>query len=174
MVEHLGFRVIVRDGCHTVTDDFELEEAARECARLLAGRGKNVRCCEVLRRPPRIGSAEPVEELRDIEWRERWYIAGPMTGLPDLNFPAFHAEAARLRGLGYEVVNPAEISVDPAKGWAECMRADIAQLVTCDVISLLPGHEGSRGAKLELHIAKEIGIRVVMPAQETQVRPEAA
>ena len=59
----------------------------------------------------------------------RLYLAGPMTGLPELNFPAFHAEAARLRALGYEVVNPAEINVDPAAGWLACMRADIAQLV---------------------------------------------
>ena len=40
------------------------------------------------------------------------YIAGPMTGLPELNFPAFHAEAARLRAFGYEVINPAEINPD--------------------------------------------------------------
>ena len=29
----------------------------------------------------------------------RIYVAGPMTGYPDLNFPAFHAETARLRAL---------------------------------------------------------------------------
>ena len=40
------------------------------------------------------------------------YCAGPMTGLPELNFPAFHAEAARLRAFGYEVINPAEINPD--------------------------------------------------------------
>ena len=30
---------------------------------------------------------------------KRIYISGPMTGRIDLNFPAFHAEAARLRAL---------------------------------------------------------------------------
>ena len=34
------------------------------------------------------------------------YIAGPMSGLPEMNYPAFFAEATRLRGLGYEVINP--------------------------------------------------------------------
>lgn len=40
------------------------------------------------------------------------YLAGPMTGLPDLNFPTFHARAAELRALGHEVVNPAELAGD--------------------------------------------------------------
>ena len=40
----------------------------------------------------------------------RIYLAGPMTGLPEFNYPAFHAEAARLRQLGYHVENPAENS----------------------------------------------------------------
>lgn len=41
----------------------------------------------------------------------RIYIAGPMTGLPDFNFPAFNDMAAILRGLGYHVENPAEHGV---------------------------------------------------------------
>ena len=47
----------------------------------------------------------------------RIYVAGPMTGHPQLNFPAFHTEAARLRALGYEVVNPAELNADPGADW---------------------------------------------------------
>lgn len=62
----------------------------------------------------------------------RVYLSGPMTGLPDLNFPAFHAAAAQLRAQGLEVVNPAEINVDASKGWEECMRADIMALCGCD------------------------------------------
>ena len=40
------------------------------------------------------------------------YLAGPMTGIKDLNFPAFHAEASRLRALGHIVVNPAAVNPD--------------------------------------------------------------
>ena len=36
---------------------------------------------------------------------KRIYIAGPMTGLPDFNYPAFNAAAARMRALGFEVEN---------------------------------------------------------------------
>lgn len=68
----------------------------------------------------------------------RIYLAGPMTGLPELNFPLFKSEAARLRALGFDVVNPAEISPDPGACWRACMKADIRELVTCDAIALLP------------------------------------
>lgn len=88
----------------------------------------------------------------------RIYLAGPMTGLPELNFPAFHAEAARLRALGFDVVNPAEINPEPNACWRACMKADIRELVTCDTIALLPNWSKSRGAKLEHHIACELGI----------------
>lgn len=87
------------------------------------------------------------------------YLAGPMTGLPDLNFPAFHAEAARLRALGHVVINPAEINSDPNAKWLDCMRADIAQLVTCDSIAMLDGWTASRGARLEHHIGLELGLQ---------------
>lgn len=93
------------------------------------------------------------------------YLAGPMTGHPDLNFPAFHAEAARLRALGFEVVNPAEINTDPDAKWVDCMRKDIAALVTCERLALLPGWAHSRGALLEHHIAHALGLRIA-PSSE--------
>ncbi|QNB13454.1 DUF4406 domain-containing protein [Paraburkholderia tropica] len=89
------------------------------------------------------------------------YIAGPMTGYAELNFPAFHAEAARLRALGFEIVNPAEINADPTAGWLECMRADVKQLVDCDGVALLPGWEQSRGATIERNLARDLGLRVI-------------
>jgi hypothetical protein len=93
---------------------------------------------------------------------QRVYIAGPMTGYAELNFPAFRAEAAALRSAGLEVINPAEINVDPSTGWSACMRADIAQLVTCDRIHLLPGWSTSRGASLEYQIGRALGLLVTL------------
>lgn len=91
------------------------------------------------------------------------YISGPMTGLPDLNFPAFNAEAARLQALEWEVVNPAEINPDKHLSWRECMQNDIAALVFCDAVQLLPGWENSRGATLELHNAVRLGMVIYAP-----------
>ena len=97
---------------------------------------------------------------------KRVYIAGPMTGLPDLNFPAFHAEAVRLRALGHLVVNPAEVNPDKGMSWTDCMRSDIAELVKCDAIRLLPGWEFSKGATLEEHIAERLGLQIILPQEE--------
>jgi len=91
---------------------------------------------------------------------KRVYIAGPMTGLPELNFPAFHAAAAELRTRGFEVVNPAEVNPDAGMPWAECMRRDIPELLTCHTVAVLPGWEQSRGATLEVHIAMQLGMQV--------------
>lgn len=88
------------------------------------------------------------------------YLAGKMSGEPDLNFPAFHAAAADLRARGHVVVNPAEINLDPGAAWLTCMRADIKQLVDCEAICLLPGWEKSRGATLEHQIALGLGMQV--------------
>ena len=87
------------------------------------------------------------------------YLAGPMTGRPDLNHPAFHDAAARLRAHGIEVINPAEIIKDHGTPWADCMRRDIPELVGCEAIVLLPEWDASRGAKLECTIATSLGMR---------------
>jgi len=90
---------------------------------------------------------------------KRIYVSGPMTGLPALNFPAFDAEAERLRGLGYQVINPADLNKNETSR-AKCMRADIRALTLCDAIQLLPGWRDSKGAALEVAVAKELGMQV--------------
>jgi len=93
---------------------------------------------------------------------KRIYISGPMSGLPDLNFPAFHSEAARLRALGYSVENPAEINHDNEAGWHDCMRRDLAALLTCDALALLDGWQSSAGAHLEMHVAHRVGMEILI------------
>lgn len=102
---------------------------------------------------------------------ERVYISGPMSGIADHNFPAFNAAAARLRAAGLEVVNPAEINVDTALGWHECLRKDMSALAECTTLALLPGWQNSNGAHLELHVAHRLGMRIVLI--DELVRPAA-
>ncbi|HEY8355030.1 MAG TPA: DUF4406 domain-containing protein [Methylophilaceae bacterium] len=96
---------------------------------------------------------------------KRIYIAGPMTGLPDFNHPAFNAAAAKLRALGYHVENPAENPPPPCGTWLGYMRLAIAQLVTCDIVALLPGWQGSRGALIERTLAIQLGLDIILPDQ---------
>jgi Domain of unknown function (DUF4406) len=57
---------------------------------------------------------------------KRIYLAGPCTGIPDLNCPLFNAEATRLRALGYAIENTAENPEPACKSWAGYMRLAIA------------------------------------------------
>lgn len=94
------------------------------------------------------------------------YISGPMSGLPDFNFPAFHQKALELRAHGFDVVNPAEFGEQVGMEWHEYLRKDIRALMACDAIWMLPGWSRSKGARLEHHIAVELGMDIVYEASE--------
>jgi hypothetical protein len=112
------------------------------------------------------------------------YLAGPMSGYPEFNFPAFNAAAERLRAGGLEVFNPAERDierhngVDISKGnktgsIKQAMKehgfdrraamADDLEFIMrhADAIALLPGWEASEGANLELAAAKFAGLIII-------------
>ncbi|GMA57230.1 uncharacterized protein DUF4406 [Alicyclobacillus sacchari] len=90
---------------------------------------------------------------------KRVYLSGPMTGLPDLNRPAFFEAATKLRKYGHEVMNPAELcGVDEA--WTSAMRKDIRLLMDADCVVTLPGWEHSRGARLEVYVASQLEMPV--------------
>lgn len=88
----------------------------------------------------------------------RVYIAGPMTGHPDFNYPEFNKVAASLRALGYHVENPAENPEPPCGTWQGYMRMAIAQLVTCGEIHMLRGWRQSRGSVIEHRLAFDLGL----------------
>ena len=102
------------------------------------------------------------------------YIAGPMTGVENWNFPAFFEAEKTLISMGYRVVNPAhnngetlELALEdagspesPKRDWLYYIRRDLPQLLYCDVICLLPNWESSKGATLEYEVAKGIGLPI--------------
>lgn len=87
------------------------------------------------------------------------YIAGPMTGLPEFNYPAFNAAAAKLRAAGYTVLNPAE-NPQPCRQptWQDWMRQAIGMLIQADAVATLDGWNESRGATVEVSLAGAIDI----------------
>lgn len=104
--------------------------------------------------------------------KPRLYIAGPMTGLKDFNYPAFHAAAAKLRAIGHEVENPAENPAPPCGTWLAYMRMSLVQISRCDGVVMLPGWEQSRGARAEFRIACDLGLQVL--TLEQALKTEAA
>lgn len=94
----------------------------------------------------------------------RLYIAGPMTGILEHNFPAFHAAAAAWRDMGWEVMNPAE-SFDGRTDlpYREYVKHDMEVLRTCDAIAMLPEWDAptSRGAVWELEVAAMLGLKTL-------------
>lgn len=90
----------------------------------------------------------------------RIYISGPMSGYEDHNRDAFYEAERALNRLGaYYVVNPHTLhgGVED-KSRASYMRADLAELDTCEYIYMLPGWECSRGARCEWMVAYELGL----------------
>ncbi|MGH3442016.1 MAG: DUF4406 domain-containing protein [Nitriliruptorales bacterium] len=102
------------------------------------------------------------------------YLSGPMSGYEDNNLPVFHAAAAKLREAGWEVVNPAELDThDPeVGGWEQYLRRDLRAIVRdCDSMVTLPGWHASRGATLEVHVARALGMPVFTLAQALGEQP---
>jgi hypothetical protein len=88
------------------------------------------------------------------------YIAGPMSNLPQSNYPAFFAAEAALRACGFDVENPARNLPPPCGTWLGYMRIALRQLSHCDGVVMLPGWIWSRGARIEWLLAKLLGLQV--------------
>lgn len=96
------------------------------------------------------------------EQREgRIYIAGPMTGYEDHNFPAFHAKAKELRDAEFVVENPADHGVVDWAEWGDYLRYDISRLLLCDSVYFLKGWQNSKGANFEWRVAKTLGLTMM-------------
>ena len=102
---------------------------------------------------------------------------GPMSGIPQFNYPAFDVAAVTLRAAGYEVQSPAELdnaetrakalsSPDGSPGsgshdgetWGDFLARDVKLIADSGIheIRVLPGWSRSRGARLETFIARAL------------------
>lgn len=91
----------------------------------------------------------------------KWYLSGPMSGLPGNNLELFAAVARSMRDAGIDVVNPGEVKLAGNPTWLDFMRADLALLLGCDGIVMLPGWQRSRGARIEHELARGLGLWVM-------------
>lgn len=110
------------------------------------------------------------------------YLAGPMTGIAEFNFPAFDAAASKLRDLGYVVFNPADNDRDKhgfdptgmtgSENVAEhgldrrkVLADDLAWICAeADLVAVLPDWEIASGARAEVATARALDIPVTTVA----------
>nr|DAQ93109.1 MAG TPA: Nucleoside 2-deoxyribosyltransferase like protein [Caudoviricetes sp.] len=89
----------------------------------------------------------------------KFYIAGPMTGLPQFNRPAFHDAADRLSDQGHVALNPA--TLPDGLSQFEYMDICLAMLRCADAILLLKNWDLSAGARAEKALAEKLNLHIL-------------
>lgn len=104
------------------------------------------------------------------------YIAGPMRGYEDYNFPMFDRATAFFEREGWIVISPAELDrlyegwgAAPPWGWKgtkedyrRFILRDIHAIIeNCTAVAFLPGWEDSKGAKVERAIAEFFALEII-------------
>lgn len=84
---------------------------------------------------------------------KRLYVAGPMTGYADCNYPEFNRVSEILRQAGYEVVNPAEVHIDEQHHYVDLIREDLRVMLDCQGVATIENWWESTGARNEVHVA---------------------
>jgi len=101
------------------------------------------------------GSLLPYEE-------ETFYLSGPMTGLPEYNYPKFERTTKILRSDGYKVLSPHENPPytgggDEHQKWLYYMDLCKTQVEQSTAILLMVGWPNSDGAVKELQWSINLG-----------------
>ena len=133
--------------------------------------------------------------MRTQKQTDKWYLAGPMTGVPQFNFPLFIKATAELRDNGYTIWTPAELDspdvqkaalasptgdqddVNDIETWGDMLARDV-KLITdeLDGVVFLPNWQKSKGARLEAFVGlltgKDFGRYVSETGQIERMTPE--
>ena len=91
------------------------------------------------------------------------YISGAVTSDTDFRCKFKRAEEL-LREKGYIPVNPVKTEVE-GKEWKYYLKKDLKKLLDCNGIYILSDWHKSRGAQLEIHVAIELGLEVILEGE---------
>ncbi len=116
------------------------------------------------------------------------YLAGPMRGMPNFNFPLFARATERLRAQGHSVFSPSENDIaeygqefvlnNPhgdnelaAKQHGFSLRYALAAdtkwiCLFADAVALLPGWVLSKGACAEKELGEALGLTIIELGEE--------
>lgn len=94
------------------------------------------------------------------------YLAGPMRGIENLNYPEFDKWARQIRLLwrDWDVFNPIEVAGgEQDLPLRDYFRADFKYLLDqADTIAFLPGWQGSEGSLIEYGIARALELDFIL------------
>ena len=95
------------------------------------------------------------------------YISGKITGTDDYE-NRFAIAEKKLKSDGYEVLNPVRTGkwlerylAPKLPTWVEYMKQDIKSMMAADCIYMLKGYRESKGARLELFLAKTLKYEII-------------
>jgi hypothetical protein len=104
---------------------------------------------------------------------KRIYISGKITGEPENKVKAkFTTATERIKSL-----EPNVVVVNPLQfcrwdwSWEKCMKECLGELLQCDALYLLPDWKDSKGAKLELLLARQLKKEIIIDSCEVSDCP---
>jgi hypothetical protein len=127
-----------------------------------------------------------------------FYLAGPMSGIPQFNYPEFHRIAKELREAGYNIISPVEEDspelqatlmaskdglvnglqhVDTkakveGESWGDILARDVQTIFNrCDGVVVMQDWGKSRGARLEVFVANLAGRSLFVYEGKGRIRP---
>lgn len=103
------------------------------------------------------------------------YISGPISGIRDYK-ARFDVAAQIIRSKGHEAINPCDLIaiLNPATTtWEQFIVAGLGLLRACSAICLIQGWEKSRGSRMELREARNLGMTVYKSPDSVPERKEA-
>ncbi len=92
------------------------------------------------------------------------YLAGPITGLEELNLPEFRKFEKKLLDKNFEVIVPHDLfkDIDTSEFlWEDYMKVCLPAMMECDKVITLNNWNKSRGTRLEVHVARELDMSVL-------------
>jgi hypothetical protein len=95
---------------------------------------------------------------------KRIYLSGRYTGIMhDDAMAIFEKYESQLisENEGCEVVNPLKLGIPLNTPWIEAMEICIENMATCNAIALIPNYSESRGARIELSVAKKCNFEII-------------
>lgn len=90
------------------------------------------------------------------------YIAGKIGDLTEQEYTNnFQKAAEEVKSLGYEPFSPLDLPHNHDRTWKSYMIEDIRLMMGCDAVYALKNWVHSPGARIEIGLAVQLGIKVI-------------